>query len=258
MSFMIPRTANKQERFVIPSLTIDINSLHGGLTVELLYNDAFFDGQQDGSYRSAKVIVPFIIKLLQPLNVVDVGCGRGTWLAAFIDNGVTDVVGIDGEYIDRAQLYIPQDTFQALDIAAPFSLTRIFDLVVCLEVAEHLPESHADSFVRSLCRLGPAALFSAAIPYQGGTNHQNEQWQDYWVRKFQNNGYIVVDCLRPAFWNNPDIDWWYRQNMMLFIQQSHLASLPDLAGYAQDSLLPISVAHPECYMNMKYILETYR
>ena len=56
----------------------------------------------------------------------------------------------------------------------------MFDLVVSLEVAEHLPKECADIFVDSLVRLGPIILFSAAIPQAGGTCHINEQWPEYW------------------------------------------------------------------------------
>ncbi len=223
--------------------------------MEAIYDDAFFSAQQDGSRLSAKLVAPFIIELLHPSSVIDIGCGRGTWLAAFIENGVTDITGVDGDYIDRDKLYIPQEAFHAHNLSSPFNLERRFDLVICLEVAEHLPESNADSFVESLCQLGPAVVFSAAIPYQGGTNHLNEQWQDYWVSKFANNGYVLVDCLRQAFWNNPHIDWWYRQNMLLFIEQRHLASHSTIDR--AHSSLPVSIAHPECYMNMKYVLKDY-
>jgi 2-polyprenyl-3-methyl-5-hydroxy-6-metoxy-1,4-benzoquinol methylase len=62
---------------------------------------------------------------------------------------------------------------QSLD--SPLDLGRAFDLVISLEVAEHLPESAADAFIDSLVRHGDVILFSAAIPFQGGHRHINEQ-----------------------------------------------------------------------------------
>jgi ribosomal protein L11 methylase PrmA len=44
--------------------------------------------------------------LIQPKSVVDVGCGLGTWLTAFNKEGVEDILGIDGEYVDRRMLKI--------------------------------------------------------------------------------------------------------------------------------------------------------
>jgi 2-polyprenyl-3-methyl-5-hydroxy-6-metoxy-1,4-benzoquinol methylase len=62
----------------------------------------------------------------------------------------------------------------------PLDLEKEFDLVVSLEVAEHLPASAADQFVNTLVKHGKKILFSAAIPGQGGQDHLNEQWPDYW------------------------------------------------------------------------------
>ena len=70
----------------------------------------------------------------------------------------------------------------------PLRIGRRFDLVNCLEVAEHLDASRADSFVDDLCALGDVVVFSAAIPGQGGTHHVNEQFQSYWQERFRRNG----------------------------------------------------------------------
>ena len=67
-------------------------------------------------------------------------------------------------------------------------MNRKFDLVLSLEVAEHLPSECAEAFVESLVNLGPVILFSAAIPYQGGENHVNEQWPEYWVGVLSGEG----------------------------------------------------------------------
>jgi hypothetical protein len=38
-----------------------------------------------GSRRSAEVVAPWLIDLVQPASVLDVDCGGGTWLRAFVD-----------------------------------------------------------------------------------------------------------------------------------------------------------------------------
>ena len=113
-------------------------------------------------------MVPLVLQLLPVRSVVDVGCGDGSWLVVFRKLGVKEILGIDGEYVDPGLLQIPQDCFQAFDLAKPFSLGRVFDLAVSLEVAEHLPAECAPGFVECLTRLAPSVLFSAAIPFQGG------------------------------------------------------------------------------------------
>src|SRR5262249_5217435 len=147
------------------------------------YDAAFYEAQADGSLRSARVVVPLVTRLVEPRSVVDVGCGVGTWLRAFVENGVEDVLGVDGAYVDRNRLCIDPARFQAMDLARPQPLGRTFDLAVCLEVGEHLPTRAAPGLVAMLTA-APVVLFSAAIPGQGGTNHVNEQWPNFWQRLF--------------------------------------------------------------------------
>lgn len=109
-------------------------------------------------------MLPLIISAIQPRTAIDVGCGVGTWLAVLAESGVADVLGIDGDYVDRTLLQIAQERFLPRDLTLPIHLERRFDLVLCLEVAEHLPADSAPTLIDSLVSLGPVILFSAAIP----------------------------------------------------------------------------------------------
>src|SRR5436309_14636146 len=140
------------------------------------YTKEFCKSHTAGSRQSAEAIVPLVFALLKPQSVIDVGCGLGTWLSVFEEFGVKDVFGIDGDHVDRSMLQISNERFTAFDLKKPIQIDRRFDLVVSLEVAEHLPKDCAKTFVHSLTRLGPVILFSAAIPFQGGRAHLNEQW----------------------------------------------------------------------------------
>lgn len=57
------------------------------------YTAEFYQNQKSGSRQSADRVVPLVIDLVGPSSVVDVGCGVGTWLAAFSNNGVLDMRG---------------------------------------------------------------------------------------------------------------------------------------------------------------------
>lgn len=163
-------------------------------------------------------IVPVIIKLVNPQNVVDVGCGTGTFLKIFKNNGIKDVLGIDGVWCNKDLLFrnIEADEFIEADLEHSINLKRYFDLVICLEVAEHLSKERGDTFVADLVSLGNIVLFSAAIPQQGGINHINEQWPEYWEEKFAKLNYVKHDILKSYFWNKKNIWWWYKQNMCLY------------------------------------------
>ena len=218
---------------------------------EFEYDAEFYQKTMLEVRRSAGVIVPMVVELVKPNSVLDVGCGIGTWLAAFQAAGVDDVVGLDGEYVPGEMLEIPKDRFFAVDLNEPIQMDRRFDLVVSLEVAEHLHEIAAAGFVRSLTRLGPVVLFSAAIPFQGGEHHVNEQWLDYWSAMFARCGFVIVDCLRTRLWNDESICWWYAQNMVLFVEEGMLPQLPLLVElHSQGAQMPLRVVHPRKYLEV--------
>ncbi len=194
--------------------------------------------------KAAKEIVPIIVDLFKPNSVIDVGCGIGTWLSVFQDFGVKDILGIDGEYVDKSLLHshIDKSQFLAHDLTKPFKFNKKFDLVISLEVAEHLPEEAADIFVKTLVSLGDYIIFSAAIPNQGGEGHINEQWPTYWSVKFQQYGFDMYDGVRFAFWSNADVNWWYKQNIFLVIKTGK--QLPDIPLLKTK---PLHLVHPELY-----------
>lgn len=68
------------------------------------YNTDFYKTQMNGSKASARQIVPIVMELIQPKSVIDVGCGVGTWLAVFAENGVKDFRGIDGSWVNKSLL----------------------------------------------------------------------------------------------------------------------------------------------------------
>jgi SAM-dependent methyltransferase len=196
-----------------------------------------------------------IIKEVKPSAVIDVGCGVGTWLAVLAESGVADVWGIDGDYVDRSLLQIPQERFLPHDLTKPVHLERRFDLVLCLEVAEHLSADSAPTLIDSLVSLGPVILFSAAIPYQGGTHHVNEQWPEYWARHFVARGYLPVDCVRRQIWQLDDVEWYYAQNTLLFVERDYLNSNSFLRREAENTPpTPLSLVHPAKYLDLAFRL----
>jgi SAM-dependent methyltransferase len=198
------------------------------------YTSEFFAGQVDGSSRSAAVVVPIVLSLLNVRSVIDVGCGVAPWAAEFMAHGITDVCAIDGDYVNRFQLRIPADHFKAYDLTKPFHFSRKFDLAVCLEVGEHLLENRAAGLVDDLVALAPCVLFSAAVPGPTGTNHINSQFLPYWVDLFRKNGYEALDAIRPKIWGNTLVEWFYQQDTVLFVEKNHPAPQTRVSKTAVD------------------------
>jgi len=213
---------------------------------------------------SPSIIVPLLIDFIQPASVVDVGCGIGTFLNQFKENGIENLLGFDGEWlnIDLLEKYIDKSKVQIVDLQNTISIDRKFDLAISLEVAEHVEGKYADIFVENLIKLSDVIVFSAAFPGQGGQNHVNEQWPDYWINKFKNHNYQVFDVLRSIFWDDERIDLWYRQNTFLFIKYNY-PNLKEVLSrismyYKSDTMSDVIKIHPQYGLLIQDRLTEYR
>ncbi|WP_050807151.1 bifunctional 2-polyprenyl-6-hydroxyphenol methylase/3-demethylubiquinol 3-O-methyltransferase UbiG, partial [Acidiphilium sp. PM] len=226
--------------------------------IDTLYDRSFFDAQSFGSLRSAHAALSELLRHYQPQSVLDVGCGVGAWLRAAGDLGIPDRLGVDGDYVDRSALMVPESLFLSRDLAQPGLAKAVaahrpppgrFDLVMCLEVAEHLPFERSASLVDDICRLGDLVLFSAAIPFQHGTGHVNEQWPEFWAIHFRARGYACFDLLRTALWAHPDTDWWYAQNLLVFAREGSAAHDQMTAGAAAIRDHALALVHPKAWLS---------
>ncbi len=223
------------------------------------YTAEWYGRKRQRKVRSAQVVVPILIELAHPASVVDIGCGDGTWLSVFREHGVGDTFGIDGHWVAHESLQIPAESFLRADLEQSFSVDRSFDLAVSLEVAEHLPEKRARSFVEQLTALAPLVLFSAAVPFQDGTGHVNLQWQDHWARLFAERDYLASDAIRRSIWGNADVLWFYRQNAVLYVRRDAIAELPGIdASMIVSDLTRLRVVDPELYLDKAGKVEKLR
>lgn len=205
--------------------------------------------QEAANATSAECILDIVTEYFQPASVLDVGCGLGTWLKVAQARGIVDIMGVDGVWLDKSKLQIDGTLVRLIELENSFDLGRRFDLVICLEVAEHLSANAADTFIASLTRHASVILFSAAIPYQGGHHHVNERFLSYWVERFANHGYRPLNVIRGKIWDNPKILWWLRQNAVLFVKQELISGDERLRRAFEDgATCPLSLVHPDVYL----------
>jgi SAM-dependent methyltransferase len=224
-----------------PAESLQVVPVASAPRIHTSYDPGYYGPNGPAENRdSAQHVVPLVSSLIHPSSVVDVGCGSGAWLDVFRKHGAGRILGLDGHNVNPAWLCIPEGCFRAVDLSRPFQLAESFDLAISLEVAEHLPKHSAAGFIQSLARLAPVILFSAAVPLQGGTHHVNEQWPAYWRDLFEKNGYRTLDLIRRDIWTRPEIQFWYRQNIFLFVAERLASSQPqfqEAAGFAGDLIL---------------------
>ena len=157
------------------------------------------------------------------MRVVDIGCGPGIYADAFKAMGA-EVMGYD---IDPNLPTDGNSHLKRRDIFSPGFVDRTrsdlgfhaIDLVLCLEVAEHVPESKSRQLVNVLTQLGNMIVFSAAIPGQEGGGHINLQPREYWENLFAEHNFIIdpeetqkfVEFMRSGYHLG-----WLPQNVMIF------------------------------------------
>lgn len=231
-----------------PVHKVDLNIILGQIVsmgeVELMevYDSEFYADMEISSVTSAREIIPLLINRYQPISVVDVGCGTGAFAREFIQNGVEDVTGYEGEWMRGTETLLQKDKYIYVDFANEISATRTYDMCLCLEVAEHLDHSAARTLVATLTNLSTKVVFSAAIPRQGGNHHVNEQWPEFWAQLFAEKGYFLEWDPRISIWNNSNIASCYRQNLLIFQKTAD-----------RGLIIPLSLVHPEAWqLAMKY------
>ena len=210
------------------------------------YDKNYYDHLRRFSLPTAQVVVPLVLEACNPRSVVDLGCGIGAWLSVFHEHGVEDVLGVDGPWVDVNKLMIEPSRFRAHSLTEPLKVERAFDLALSLEVAEHLHEVDADTFMDSLVSLSEVIVFSAAIPFQGGTNHYNEQYPSYWAKKFNARGYVTIDYLRKRIWDNKAVASSCAQNTLVYVKEPALKNYPRLReAYESIPAGGIDLIHPD-------------
>jgi SAM-dependent methyltransferase len=191
-----------------------------------VYDQKFIQYAATSSRYGASKVIPVVLAALDVRSVLDIGCAGGGWLSEWQQAGGADVFGVDGAYVDPADLEIERERFMPADLARPFDLGKTFDLVQSLEVAEHIDETASGVFVSNLVKhAGRFILFSAAVPGQGGEHHVNEQPYDYWRGRFAEAGFAAYDFVRPRIAADNGISFWYRYNIILFVRNEHTGGL---------------------------------
>lgn len=183
-----------------------------------IYDEEYYTERNSAAYRrDGQRVAKMLYDRFQPNSVIDLGCATGVYLETFHERSVT-IHGVDGNKKAIENAVIPQGYLEQYDLRDPYNPDQSYDLVICFEVAEHLPEEYADTLVDSIVTSGDTVAFTAAPPGQPGKHHVNLQPRDYWIRKFEQRGFEyekeAVSSLRTAI----DVEYvdWIPKNLFIF------------------------------------------
>ena len=142
-------------------------------------------------------------------SVLDVGCGNGFLLEELQRRGKS-VSGIERSRAVRKVL--APEIADKIRIGDFRTATGSWDLVCCVEVAEHIRPAVSERLVSTLARVAKRWIyFTAAPPGQGGRGHINCRPAAWWVGAFAEEGWSLdpemtgavklrLEALREATW----------------------------------------------------------
>lgn len=142
-------------------------------------------------------------------TVLDVGCAQGFLMMPLLEKGF-DVQGIE---ISEDVMEVVPDTLESRIAIGDFQEARgNYDLVCCVEVAEHIEPKRSEGLVDKLCELSNQHIyFTAAPPTQAGRGHINCRPYTHWIDWFEERGwklrYGITKKLRQDLDSVKQTDW---------------------------------------------------
>ena len=183
-----------------------------------IYDESYYAKRLDDPWRSdAHTVARTIRDYFHPSSVIDFGCAIGSHLEPFHEENI-EIKGVEGNPAAFEYAVVPTDYLIVHDLREPYDSQGSYDIALCFEVAEHLPEEFADVLVDTLTEASDIVVMTAATPGQGGAHHINEQPPEYWHRKFESRGFEhdseAVQTLNDRIEVNEAT--WILDNLMVF------------------------------------------
>lgn len=186
--------------------------------IDLVYDKDFFDKNLEWNIPIAEKMTEMIIKHFNPQSVVDVGCGNAEFFAQFQKKNI-NIKGYEGSRHAINNSLVDREFVESFDLRNRIFSDKKYDLALCLEVAEHIEKKCSQTLVDSLTGLSDWVIFTTAKPGQGGHFHINEQPENFWIEKFQAQGFAYQAKISQAIKEQAkenNILSWYSDNFMVF------------------------------------------
>lgn len=129
-----------------------------------------------------------IVADIGPRTVLDAGCALGLLVETLRTRGV-EASGIDLSQYAIAHAH-PDVRPHLREGSVAAELEGRYDLIVSIEVLEHMPADEAAAAVANFCRHTDDVLFSSSPLDFSETTHVNVRPPEYWAAEFGRHGFV--------------------------------------------------------------------
>ena len=163
-----------------------------------------------------RLMVGLILMYKNVKSVVDIGCGNGAYTRAFLEHGF-NCIGYDGNPITEE---ISGGLCHVKDFSSPVDVGK-FELVLCLEVGEHLPKEFEQTFLDNVANASEKHVclsWALLHPRQWGTGHYNCQDNDYIIGEMDKRGF-TYDTVATSLIREIAKFSYLKKTIMIFIKK---------------------------------------
>ena len=148
-------------------------------------------------------------------SMCDLGCGPGDFLRELQNE--RDVLGVDFSVGVPQTLAIDPSKYVDADLTKPLPFNRHFDVVMSLEVWEHLHPEFEKQYLDNVDSLTPDhVIISCAAPKQWGRHHYSPHEAQYVLDAMISRGYVFDEELTAKFKKIKLLASFYRRNTFVF------------------------------------------
>jgi len=171
-----------------------------------------YNNMQSEEKPFADRLAAWVKQELNPSSLLDIGCGPGHFVDSFRDQGV-DAKGMDIDDRVHGKEHLKYQSL--LDITDENA-----EVVVCMEVAEHIEPALEDQVVaKVVSAVNKTLIWTAAAIGQGGIGHINCKNKEDWSEKITKAGLVrnferekqLIDDMRNGYHMG-----WFTNNLLYF------------------------------------------
>lgn len=156
-----------------------------------------YDRDQPTWQNHFRTLARTLIERYRPRTTLDVGCAKGFLVEHLRDGGI-QAFGLDVSPYAISQVREDIRPFCHVATGAG-SMTGQFDLITCIEVAEHMPEPEAKAAIVEMCKHSDQIIFSSTPSDFEEPTHINLHPAEYWIELFQQQGFFPDRNFEPGF-----------------------------------------------------------